>query len=170
MPDAIVSTADGRIKVVPFGSDALTPLVSEAAGQVTLATAQVALATTQAGIATTQAGIATAAVAATFKEAGRYIPITQALQEGGVYGDFSIPAGVTYTRLYAKILGGSGAVDVTILDDGYPVHGPVTVTFGTATDATISEVIATGSDISFFLDNITGAPMGLIVKVEGAPA
>ena len=120
--------------------------------------------------ATTQAGIATAAVAATFKEAGRYIPITEPLEEGGFFADFSIPAGVTYTRLYAKILGGSGTVDVTLLDDDYPVHGPVTVTYGTATDATISEVIATGSDVSFFLDNITGAPMGLIVKVEGAPA
>lgn len=170
MPDAIVSTADGRIKVVPFGSDALTPLVSQAAGQVELATAQVALATTQAGIATTQAGIATAAVASTFQNAGRYIPITEPLEEGGFFADFSIPAGITFTRLFARILDGSGSVDVTVLDDGYPVHGPITVDFGTDTDDTISETIATGSDISFFLDNITGAPMGLIVKVEGAPA
>lgn len=58
MPDAIISTADGRIKVVPFGSDVIAPLTARA--EIAASTAEAAsgptYASTSAGLAATTNG------------------------------------------------------------------------------------------------------------------
>lgn len=58
MPDAIVSTADGRIKVVPFGSDVITPLTvrAEVAASTAEAVSGPTYTSTALGLAATTSG------------------------------------------------------------------------------------------------------------------
>jgi hypothetical protein len=155
MADATLTVVDNRAILQPFGSELIAPYVD--------------LTTTQAGIATTQAGIATAAVAAVFQTAEALADNADGIEEGGYYGALGIPVETEYTRFYARVITGTGTASVTVLDDGYPVHGPVTVGT-TATDATIAVTMAVGSEVSFFIEGVTGTVTALYAKIEGLPA
>jgi len=119
--------------------------------------------------AETAAAAATAAVGAVLQTAEALADNADGIEEGGYYGALGIPVATEYTRFYARVLTGTGTASVTVLDDGYPVHGPVTVGT-TATDATIAVTMAVGSEVSFFIEDVTGTVTALYAKIEGLPA
>jgi len=147
-----------NVIVIPNG-----PAVQIFPGENTLEAAR------QAGIATTQAGIATAAVGAVLQTVEVTLQPDDGLVDGAWYGEFFVSVDTEFTLVRHWIYLGTGTANLSINIDDDNYAGPFAVTTTADSDA-LTLTVLEGQRVSFQLDDVTGSPGGIAVKMEGLPA
>jgi hypothetical protein len=119
------------------------------------------------------AATATAAVAATRQPFGVEIYNAGSAITQGIYnGDYNAAASYTINRFTALIEDGTvgATAKISVIVDGVPTYGPVTVTFGTEFSATPSFTIPSGADDAYLVENMTGTVRKIYIRADGVPA
>jgi hypothetical protein len=83
--------------------------------------------------------------------------------------DRAIVNGLPFSIFHARIVGGTGAIQVAVLVDNVMQAGPFAVTESGVTEAVDIEV-PVGFDVEFSLGSVAGAPAALFIKLGGAAA
>jgi len=90
------------------------------------------------------------------------------ITEAAWYAEFFIPTDTEYTLIRHWIYLGTGTCTVSVNLDDENYGGPFTAT--TSPDSDVVSITATaGQRISFQFEDITGAPLGIAVQLEGLP-
>lgn len=93
--------------------------------------------------------------------------------EAGFFMGRAIRTDTAVDTFFTEICGDGddGSFDITLLDDGYPVAGPITVsTAGGPETSNPGVTIAAGSNVSCWIENVTGTVTAFYSKAEGLPA
>lgn len=116
---------------------------------------------------------AVAAVAATRQPFGVEIYNNGSAIAQGIYnGDYNATANYTVNRFTAIIEDATvgATAQISVLVDGVPTYGPVTVTFGTEFSAAPSFSIPSGADDAYLVENMTGTVRKIYIRGDGVAA
>lgn len=97
------------------------------------------------------------------------VPDPVAMVPDGSYpGAYSTPVTYFATRFFGQVVSGDGIVRVTVLANGVPRYGPVSVGVdGFAEDTAFT--VPAGASVEFLVENSDPTLTGLYLKVEGLP-
>ena len=113
-------------------------------------------------------GAATNAVGAVLQLADMALQPDAGLVAGAWYSKFFVPTNTSFTRVRYWIFLGSGTCNLYVNVNDNNVLGPYAVTT-TSGNTVISLNVASGSRISYQIQDITGTPGGIAVQMEGLP-
>lgn len=150
-----------------------TAAASSATAATTNGAAQVTLAAAQATAAAASAAAAAASVAATRQSFGvEAYNGGSAITQGIYNGDYNAAANYTINRFTAIIEDATvgATAQISVIVDGVPTYGPVTVTFGTELATTPSFSIPSGADDAYLVENMTGTVRKIYIRADGVPA
>lgn len=113
-------------------------------------------------------GAATNAVGAVLQLADMALQPDAGLVAGAWYSKFFVPTNTNFTRIRYWIFLGSGTCNLYVNVNDNNVLGPYAVTT-TSGNTVISLDVASGSRVSYQIQDITGTPGGIAVQMEGLP-
>lgn len=91
------------------------------------------------------------------------------LDPGGWYFERSTPFDLRISRFVGQVIGGTGTVNVSVVDGSDVVYGPVALSTVRTVNAGLGFLIPAGSDPSFFFEDVTGSVTSVYAKIEGLP-
>lgn len=160
---------DGLVELALLISEGETDLAAQiAAGEASIASALAGLTPLVADAAASAA--AAVAAAAVFRETIAVgIENDTVLEPGGWIVDYSTGYDFRVSRFVGLIDGGTGTVNVSIVDGSDVVYGPVGLSTTLTDNDGLGFLIPAGSDLSVFVEDIAGTPTSAFVKIEGRP-